>query len=425
MIISKYSTGITLLRPFHFSITVECIIGIFVPTAKNECCSIFVKSLNLLYLVYFMPSVFGGSEHSQVFVSLALIASIIGTICSSTVLIIIKKIKLWNLQIALILSMTLFELMYNASFFTGMANTGSFELSVASNLCQLLGGATSSIISNIMAAVALYVVYFRRTLNILHNYYIIIILAIIPGVVVDILYFLAVSGTHHRDFASLSVLGIYFYIRLGSICFNFICSLCTAILIDRMRSKDTVKSRSERAITIFSMRMFYYPFVQAIGRSGCTWYEIAYGYNFDVDKGFNFNPEHTSDIQFAAQCLMVLSTPMISVGHLAIFLIMQPDAARCLDSILGVTFFATLCTQSQKEDSQHMSVEEIAVSTLHSNKSLSSLSDMSHSDFPDDRDTSMISARDLGSMMYSREPSVDGTVAGGSISREQWFDVSK
>ena len=141
-----------------------------------------------------------------------------------------------------------------------------------------------------------------------------------------------------------------------------------------------------------------------------------------MDKGFNFNPEHTSDIQFAAQCLMVLSTPMISVGHLAIFLIMQPDAARCLDSILGVTFFATLYTQSEKEDAQQLSVEEIAVSTLHSNKSVSSLSEISH---PEDRDTSMISARDLESMMYSREPSVDGTVTGGSISREQWFDVSK
>ena len=84
-------------------------------------------------------SMFDGTEHSQIFVALALIAGIIGSFSSSTVIFLIYKMKIWNLHIAMILAMTVFELLYDISFFSGMANTGSVGISVTSNVAQLQG----------------------------------------------------------------------------------------------------------------------------------------------------------------------------------------------------------------------------------------------------------------------------------------------
>jgi hypothetical protein len=360
---------------------------------------------------------FDGSRHSQVFVSLALIAGIVGSVSSSTVILLIRKMQVWNLHIALIMAMTVFELLYDISFFTGMASTGSFGLSVVSNVAQLQGGTTSSIVSNIIAAVALYVVYFKKTVDALKYYYLIVFVAVVPGVIINILYILAVSGTHHNNLASVAVLDIYYYIRLGSITINFICSIYTALLIDRMRSQSCAKTTSEAAISKLSMRLFYYPIVQAVGRSGCAWYEGAYGYNFAPDRGFNFNPSETSDTQFAAQCLMVISTPLISVGYLVIFLIMQPNAAKCLDDMLGFPCVARFCMPGRDESTDG---SQMTQSALH--KDLPSLAELSHIDRASEQ--SAASFHDMESMMSSMHESRMPSVDNASEANVNLFDMA-
>lgn len=282
-----------------------------------------------------MPSVFDGSVHSQAFVALALIATVVSSTCSSLVIVLIRKMEIWNLHIALILATTVFQLLYDLSFFSGMVSTGSFELTITSNCCQLQGGVTSSIFSNLIAAVALYVVYYKRSIDILQYFPTVVIVAMLPGIAVNIMYITAVFDPDHEYLANEAVLGVYYFIRLSSICINFIFSIGTAYLISRMKSATgSSRTNSEVAIATMSRRLFYYPIVQAIGRSGCAWYEMTYGYEFSPDKGFNFNPDYTSNTQFAAQCMMVISTPLISVGYLAIFLVMQPDAARRCKELL-------------------------------------------------------------------------------------------
>lgn len=368
---------------------------------------------------------FDGSEHSQVFVALALIATLVGSASSSTVLFLIHKMQVWNLHIALISSMTVFELLYDVSFFTGMANTGSRGLSILSNVAQLQGGLTSSIISNIIAAVALYVVYYKRTVNALKYWRRIIFLAIVPGVIVNILYIIAVSGAHHNNLAGVAVLGIYYYMRLASIVLNFFCSYATALIIHQMRSQSCAKSSSETAISTLSMRLFYYPIVQAIGRSGCAWYEGAYGYNFAPNRGFNFNPSDTSDQQFAAQCLMVISTPLISVGYLVIFLIMQPNAARTLEESLGCSCLTRWCgaalaaPASTSVDGDHGTTSTTRNGLHKDQPSLSELSNIG-------RDSSVDSVsilHDVESLASSRAPSVD--VGSERSSQVNLFDVNR
>jgi hypothetical protein len=283
-----------------------------------------------------MPSVFGGTIHSQVFVSLALLASVFSSASSATIIALIRKMGIWNLHVSLIFAMTVFELMYDVTFFSGMVNTGSFEISVFSNIAQLLGGTTSSIISNVIAGVALYVVFYKRTIDVQRYYVLVISICSVPGLVIAILYITALSEEKYKYLANVSVLGIYYFVRLVSIGINFVCSICTAWLIRRMKSQSTTKTASEVAISTMSIRLLYYPLVQAVGRTGCAWYEMQYGYNFSRDSGFNFNPSYTNDEQFAAQCLMVICTPLISIGYLTIFLIMQPDAWVKLQQYLAL-----------------------------------------------------------------------------------------
>lgn len=214
--------------------------------------------------------------HSQVFVSLALIAMVVSSACTSLVIVLIRKMGVWNLHIALILATTVFQLLYDLTFFSGMVKTGSFELTITSNCCQLQGGATSSIFSNLIAAVALYVVYFKRSIDVLQYFPIVVVVAMLPGIVTNILYIIAVFDPDHEHLAGLAVLGIYYYVRLSSICINFIFSIGTAYLIGRMKSVGgKARTNSEVAIATMSQRLFYYPIVQAIGRSGCAWYEMV------------------------------------------------------------------------------------------------------------------------------------------------------
>lgn len=281
-----------------------------------------------------MGDIFGDTTHNKVFVSLALIATIISSSCSSSVLIMIKRLGIWNLHLSLIFAMTSFELLYDLFFFSCMVDTGNFGLTVLSNIAVCLGGTTSSLLSNVIALVALYVVYYRRTIDIMPYYFLIIAIASIPGMVVIIMYIMVLSNAKYQYLVDIGLTGIYYYTRLASIGINFVCSITTAVTIHRMKSLHNSRSAAEQAINRLSTRMFYYPVVQAIGRSGCAWYEMEYGYNYQLDRTVNLDPPYTSNSQFAVQCWMTICIPLIAVGYLVIFLIMQPDASKRVTAFL-------------------------------------------------------------------------------------------
>lgn len=281
-----------------------------------------------------MGDLFGESIHNRVFVALALVATIVSSTCSSSVLIMIKRLNIWNVHLSLIFAMTSFELMYDVFFFSCMVDTGNFGLTVLSNIAVCLGGTTSSLLSNVIALVALYVVYYRQTLDIMPYYFLIIAIAMIPGMIVIIMYMMVLSDAKYQYLVDVGLTGIYYYTRLSSIGINFVCSISTAVTIHRMKSLHNSRSPAELAINRLSTRMFYYPIVQAIGRSGCAWYEMEYGYNYQPDRTVNLDPPHTSNSQFAVQCWMTICIPLIAIGYLVIFLIMQPDASKRVTAFL-------------------------------------------------------------------------------------------
>ena len=329
-------------------------------------------------------TVFGGSDRNLVFCSLALIASLTSSTASVIMIHIIRKMQ-WSGHLSLIYTMTWFQLLYDISFFPGIVNTNNSSLQILSNLAQILGGISSSIMSNFIAFVALYVIAKVVTLNIPKYYFIIVAFSVLPAFVVGVVYLTGEAQYHqHPKLAELAVLDLYYYVRLSSILLNFIFSFFTFYCINRINSHKKSKSSAEKAIGTLAMRLFYYPIVQAISRSGCAWYEYSYGVEWQSGGGgFSLNPPHVSSLQFTSQCLMVISTPLASIGYLAIFLVMQPDAYACLVALItckpfvwsGAVKEETLLSSADFEYPERPSLDDNRISLIDNNYETDTLYD--------------------------------------------------
>jgi hypothetical protein len=280
-----------------------------------------------------MKSVFSGSTHNLVFVSLALLATIFSSLASCIMLLLIRKLKNWNGHILLLTTMTIFQFIYDLSFFSGVVNLGNSSVSIISNTIQLFSGIGSSLTSNLVAFITFYVIFYKMSFDIFKYYYLMMVFVLLPSIIDSCLFLTSMSSSSMLYLSDIAVLEVYYYIKLISIALNFIFVGGSAIVIRRMRSGKLRQSDSEISINRLSMRLFYYPIVQTVSRLGCAWYEIKYKYNLHSTHGFDFNPRHTTNEQFVAQCLMALSTPISSVGYLIIFLIMQPRAYRIFCSM--------------------------------------------------------------------------------------------
>lgn len=225
--------------------------------------------------------------------------------------------------------MTIFQLMYDFSFFSGIVNTGVTEVTIVSNVVQLFGGATSSLTSNLVAFIAFYVLYAKKAFDIQRHYGALLAAVIAVAVLIDFLYILSQSNpAKYNNLADISVLYVYYYIKLTSIAINFILVIWTSVLTRQMNSRNSTSTRTkaEASLNALSVRLFYYPIVQLISRSGCAWYEGQYGFDYHRGQGFTFDPPHTSNEQFSAQLAMAIAMPVASVGYLIIFVTMQPKA---------------------------------------------------------------------------------------------------
>lgn len=277
--------------------------------------------------------------HRGTFQAICLLATIIASIASSINLAVLSLLhRQWNAYLSLVTMMTFFQFLYDISFFTGLVNTGVPNLTITSNVVQLFSGLTSSLTSNLVAFIAFYVIYFKRAFNIKKHFVAMMTTVVVVAVIDVVLYIM--SQADPNKFGSLthfSVLKLYYYIKLISIVVNFVLVIWTAFLTRRMNSRAGSRSKSESSLNALSLRLFFYPIVQLISRSGCAWYEQAYGIDYHRGKGFTFDPPHTSNLQFTAQLAASLTMPIASVGYLIIFLVMQPKAYAKCRRLLGLS----------------------------------------------------------------------------------------
>jgi hypothetical protein len=275
-------------------------------------------------------ALFGNSPRHDAFVAVALISTVVCSLADVFLLYLIRKMKLWNGHILLILTMSLFQLMYDVTFFPAViSTTKDVSLQLAVEIFQFTGGITSSIFSNCIAFIALYVVYYKSSIDIFRYYGYMLLIALLPCAIISLVYALIAISEDQSMLGDLhSIDMVYCYVRVGSIFANFLMSSYTLKLIRSMASGSSVISRSEMVINVLATRLLYYPVVQALGRSAITVYEVVYGFHFD--------PKNPPLDRYVAQMMMVCTTPLISVGYLAIFLIMQPHAWRVAGEIFGV-----------------------------------------------------------------------------------------
>ena len=74
--------------------------------------------------------------------------------------------------------------------------------------------------------------------------------------------------------------------------------------------------------------MFYLiVFIQAIGRSGFAWYELQWGFTFDVSHC------QGDSLRYTVLIYATIITPLVSVGYLAIFLMIEPHAYNKFKSL--------------------------------------------------------------------------------------------
>jgi hypothetical protein len=232
--------------------------------------------------------------------------------------------RIWNSFIFLILVMTIFQLVYDATFYSSIVCVPETFCYNSTFLLQMYGGIAQAIVSNEIAFVVFYTIWKRKILNALNHKYAFMLAANIPAAVCCLMYFAYLKTGSMDDFNNS--LFAYFYIRLISI---FVIAITCAltiyyarkITISKLRSHQSVESR---AIWALARRLMYYPIVQALARFGFSWFEISYGFDFAVTT--------VSTAEFAALCVIAVTTPLGGVGYFVIFLVMQPHSWEFLKS---------------------------------------------------------------------------------------------
>lgn len=269
------------------------------------------------------------NELDRVYLGLNIAMSVIAALSSSITIWLIHLMKAENGgHLRLVLTMSCYQILYDITFFFSNVNCGHY-ISATANFFQLLCGIGGSLVSNCIAYVAWYVISFRQKPNVVGHFNLVFLSTFIPGLVDASLYFFSVvpQETTNKDLEDVSILYFYYYLRLASIGVNFVLCTITIYKISLMSSKRVEKSIQERAIENVTRRMIYYPLLQALGRSGYAWYEASYGSNID--------PNRASRSQYACLIFLTIVTPLVSVGYLVIFLVMQPSALQILKSKLS------------------------------------------------------------------------------------------
>jgi hypothetical protein len=222
-----------------------------------------------------MTSFFGDDSRTQAYVALNLVMSLLGTFASVINIFIIHRMKVSTGHILLILYMEYAQTLYDVTFFFSNVDVGYYAVSVA-NIFQIIFGICSSLLSNWMAYIILHIVIYRQKFDVFKNFKFILLSSFLPGFINAIVYAVAVIPKENEsdDLVTISILYLYYYIRFASIIFNFVIVSIILYKIDLMSSKTVHKSDQEIAIRTVARRMILYPIVQAISRSGYSWYEV-------------------------------------------------------------------------------------------------------------------------------------------------------
>ena len=188
---------------------------------------------------------------------------------------------------------------------------------------QFFGGISSSIFTNILSFVVLYVVFKMSSFDIMGNLNLFKALALVPATLFLILRCVYIDNESAEQY----VFDFYYYCRFASILFNFIAFIIISRRTYWYKTKNAGvdKSTIELAINVLATRMIYYPLLQAVSILPAAVYE-------SVVSIHRQNP--TSSGAVALDVIFAILTPSTGIGYLVIFLVMQPNAYKHFRSLI-------------------------------------------------------------------------------------------
>ena len=139
--------------------------------------------------------------------------SVIALLCSITILILIKKMGQWNPQISLIWWMSVCQCTYDASFFGYISQTENKVIYETSAFFQLFGGVSVTLFTNVITFLLLYVIVYRKNLDVFKYFHLVLMFTLSPAVTVGIMY---LTNAKNMDYLDKILSPTYYWLRLGA-----------------------------------------------------------------------------------------------------------------------------------------------------------------------------------------------------------------
>jgi len=279
-------------------------------------------------------------------------------------LFLIWDLQRWTGYMKLIAWMTAFQLLYDCSFYTNVTSAPGTVDCYVGDVLDVISGCTSAFLSNVMMITVLYIVRYKKSVAIENSMTLILLVANIPSLYMLAIFLYAIL-TSDESLVKV-VQASYCYIRLASILLNILPYIYMSYLLHISSSSRagsmTRASVQEMVIQTLVSRLSYYPLIQALSRSATTWFELQYGFDFSNPNAsftqyvismstavcYQLTHTHTHSITFSltrslalthsfafvqySKHLLQVLCPLVSIGYLAIFLVMQPRAYLHLKS---------------------------------------------------------------------------------------------
>jgi hypothetical protein len=259
-------------------------------------------------------------------------------LCSLLTLWIIYKCQRWNAYVQIILSMTVSQLLYDTSFYF-LLNGSDTSFYIQEFLSSFAGAATT-LWTNVMSGVVLYLVTTRKSMDIESMYVYFFSGIVVVSLLLATMTCVYLTDSIQRDYAY----GFYMVFRGLSICFNIISYLFISRNLNEIGSSSRYAS-TRAPLQTLAARMKYYPIVQILSRAWPTYYEVTYGFSKLHNKVYATN----NALEIASLYLFAIFLPIAGIGYFIVFLAMQPLAWYNLKFMFG-------CAKPTKNNSQRRGV---------------------------------------------------------------------
>lgn len=239
--------------------------------------------------------------------AILLTMTILSLCCSFFLIHVIIKMGKWNGFTRIIWSMTICQIVYDASFFFAMYSStreeGYYSTTLVDIFLSSFGGISVTFFTNVLMVLVFYMVYKRKAVRIMENFRAYFATVVLTSIALAI--YSTVAFAKGNEIISGD---IYNYVRLLSILLNiFVYAIVTKILW----------TPTYQPLLVLSSRLKYYPICQVVTRLWPTIYEFIYGYSNEIPADF------WHSFGFYLYCLFL---PSAGVGYFFVFLVMQPQA---------------------------------------------------------------------------------------------------